>query len=133
MNKQLAKLIKAVREVTAKCQKPGRGASGRGDSRRERARLGRLPQGQGEEAGPQGPDLGNEGLKVGGLQGAFQGGQGQTLTLFGPIPGCEAQYRYSQTESSWATHFTSLCISSLTYSWGKSQYSLAKHLSVRVK
>lgn len=57
-----------------------------------RPRRGRLPQGQSGEAGPQGPDLGNEGLKVGALQGAFQGGQGQTLALLGPIPGCEAQY-----------------------------------------
>lgn len=48
MNKQLAKLIKAVREVTAKCQKPGRGASGRGDTGKEREGLAReAPAGAG--------------------------------------------------------------------------------------
>lgn len=62
MNKQLAKLIIAVREVTVKCQKPGRGVLGRESTRKATESWTRKTLAGTDSRGPQGPHLGNEGL-----------------------------------------------------------------------
>ena len=77
MNKKLAKLITAVRKVTAKCQKPGRRVFGReAPGRKWRARLERLLQVQSLEEGggrASGASLGKRGTQSSWATGCFRG------------------------------------------------------------